>query len=761
MPMNNRHFAFIWFVVLTAVILYAASRSVSGQLQVKSDMLSLLGQDTVFDRKINDSGATQRQKFILMLSGPEQNPVKTATLKLAESLTELEAIKAARTMPMSQELIGQLAQVYHKHPFTLVDGDYLKALQNDQPKQIENQFLSALVSTANPFVGNTFEQDPTLSLAHSLQTKLAGQSRWLHDGQSLYQKLDGQFFYPIFVEMQDGPLGVNQSVLLAQNVNQVIAEQAKDLQAYRSGLLFHVADATKTAQSEITLFSALSTLLILLATILVFRSATPIAAILLIMAVAITFGGAGLVSMVNQMHLLTFIFAISLIGISVDYAFHTLSAAAFGSNKDKTLTQYLAPAMLMGAATTILGYLSMLLMPLAALHQITVFMIFGLCGALATALWWLAPIYSAKKRINFSPAVLRISQNVTDFCLQIRCVRHLMMVAAVLFALFGLMDFGIRFDDNVGNLNSANPALIKQEQKIQQLMGYSGYPRYIVFSGADDQQVLTKMAKVTERLGKDAQALSLANWIPTEQTQQANKAQLKQFIAQGQLSQMASYLDPEQWQQMGADLDNILRPKDWPGSLNFMAQGLWQDNDQSYGLISYYTQLSTIQQRQIKDGLEGVSFIDQPQRLTQSLFEARTSLSTFFLLATLAFTVILVARYGLSQGLFSVLTPLFAALGSLLLSQFWLDSLSIFNLLSCLLIGALAIDYIVFFNEQGHQPHVVLAIFLSALSSMAAFGMMAMSSTPAVQHFGLSTLIGIFLAVLMSLITPLKSKGTP
>lgn len=761
--MSNAKFAITWFAILTAAVVFAANRFSQNAVSIKSDMLSLLGQDSLFDEKIGQNAQTQSNKFILLLAAKDKSRVKSAAKALSAALGNLSALQSAEQAPGEQAVVNDLLALYREYPFTLLDDSYQNALKNNQPDILQQRFLAGLTGTGNPFINRTFEFDPTLALAYGLQDQLNGQTRWQHDGQGLYQQFEGLFYYPIFAEIADGPLGVNQSVALVKTVEGLIAEHTRgqQIEVFRSGLLFHVGSATEVAQKEIGLFSSLSTFIILLAALLVFRSIMPIIAIVVIMSVAMTFGGAGLIASVDEIHLLTFIFAISLIGISVDYAFHTLSAAAFNDTSKINLSRYLAPAMLMGAATTVLGYLSMLLMPLKALHQITVFMIFGLIAALATALWWLAPLYHAKRSIKFSDSVLKLTRQVTDFCSQIRCIRHIFMVAALLFATFGINDFSIRFDDNVANLNSSAPALVGQERKVQQLMGYSGYPRYIVFNGATDQQVLHNMQLVESRLGDEVKSLSLAKWIPTEKAQMQSKAELKNYLDSGQVAIYDDYLEPQQLLALKRRLDNVLLPQHWPEQLQFLAQGLWQQDGQSYGIISYYSDLSQARQLQIQNGLQGVAFIDQPKRLTESLYSARTSLSTFFLLATLAFTIVLVGRYGLSQGLFSLLTPLFAALGSLVISQFFQEALSIFNLLSCLLIAALAIDYIVFFNEHGHKPHVVLAIFLSALSSIAAFGMMALSTTPAVQHFGLSTLIGILLAVLMSFITPLRRKEHP
>ncbi|NQZ08542.1 MAG: hypothetical protein HRT35_15420 [Algicola sp.] len=773
---NSIRNALLWFIAILALTAFGISRVSSGNVTILSDLFSLVGQHSLFDKKIGETASRQQQKLIVVLSAPDKKSAQTASKQLADDLAALGSVNTATRLPFNQAQIDQITALYKDYPFTLLNDDYAQAIDNNAPKQLNELFINTLLQPGNPFVDMTIEQDPTLGLANALAQKLASQSQWSNDGDALYQyqqedqHLKGHYYYPIFIELAQANLGVNQSVAIEQQINQLLekAQTNRAVKIYRSGLLFHISGSTVQAQSEITLFGVISSLIILAATLWVFRSLMPLLVIVLIMGVSITFGTAGLLSFVSEIHLITFIFAVSLIGISVDYAFHVLAGAALKKpSTQESLAKYLAPAMLMGALTTVLGYCGMLLMPIAALHQITVFMIFGLLGAVATALFWLAPLYSIKsdkKSITLSDSTIRFIQQLTERLAPLRKKRHVAAVLIVLGGLFLLAGGRFHFDDNIRSLNSSSTKLVLEEQKIQQLMGYNSYPRYIAVTAFDAQSVLSKMDKLTRRMntisetGLALRTQSLSLWIPPTAIQQQRKTQVKAFNDKGELALMQSYLEPEQYQAVIAKIDRHLLPNAWPDELMILAQPLFQDAGKSYGLIRYYAKLTPAQQQTIQGVLTDVSFFDQPQRLTESLTEVRTSLLLFFVMAASAFAVILVLRYGLKYGLMALVTPVFAALGALVISQLFVPSMSIFNLLACLLIVALAVDYSVFFNEQGHQKHVVLAVLLSAISSMAAFGMMTFSQTPAVHHFGLSTLIGIALAVLLSFITPLRPR---
>ena len=81
-----------------------------------------------------------------------------------------------------------------------------------------------------------------------------------------------------------------------------------------------------------------------------------------------------------------------------------------------------------------------------------------------------------------------------------------------------------------------------------------------------------------------------------------------------------------------------------------------------------------------------------------------------------------------------------------------------------MLILALAIDYLIFYRERGLIQSNVVAISLSAVSSILVFGMLSFSKTPAVFSFGITVMFGItfiyLLAPMVALPTSFKrSEG--
>ncbi len=78
--------------------------------------------------------------------------------------------------------------------------------------------------------------------------------------------------------------------------------------------------------------------------------------------------------------------------------------------------------------------------------------------------------------------------------------------------------------------------------------------------------------------------------------------------------------------------------------------------------------------------------------------------------------------------------------------------LQLFHILPLLILLGLGVDYGIFLLEQPGPGEVrpFLSVTLAAASTLLSFGLLALSGTPALHAFGLTLLIGVFLAWLLT-----------
>ena len=126
------------------------------------------------------------------------------------------------------------------------------------------------------------------------------------------------------------------------------------------------------------------------------------------------------------------------------------------------------------------------------------------------------------------------------------------------------------------------------------------------------------------------------------------------------------------------------------------------------------------------------------------------------LLFVILFFMILLQKISLKSAVLITFPSVFGVLTSLCLSQSILGSLNLFNLLGGILIFALGVDYSFFYYfNRADNLLTAKAIEISTLTTISSFGVMALSSTPAVEAFGLTVLFGI---ITTWLVVPLGFK---
>ena len=107
-------------------------------------------------------------------------------------------------------------------------------------------------------------------------------------------------------------------------------------------------------------------------------------------------------------------------------------------------------------------------------------------------------------------------------------------------------------------------------------------------------------------------------------------------------------------------------------------------------------------------------------------------------------------------------TPVIAATASLSVLGLLGEPINLFNIMALLLVLGIGVDYALFYRETGTEhPATLLAIALSSVTTLLAFGLLALSKTTAIHSFGLTILIGIIAAFILSPMAGWKLIGTP
>jgi len=256
----------------------------------------------------------------------------------------------------------------------------------------------------------------------------------------------------------------------------------------------------------------------------------------------------------------------------------------------------------------------------------------------------------------------------------------------------------------------------------------------------------------------------VSDWVPSRQRQHDNRT-LTQARERAVLHEVG--------QAVGEDLhrpafaEQPLTLSQWlasPASSGLRAQWLGaQDGGfASVVLIRGLSQQAQAQAlRTLAPTVEGVQWVDRADDISALMGRFRVVMGWLLVLGHALVLVTLYLRFGRSA--WRAWLP--CALGSLVcvaILGLMGEPFQLFNLLALMLLLGMGVDYGIFLLEHPgeQQGHAWLAVLLGAISTGLSFGLLALSSTPALRAFGLTLLIGLTLVCLlaptMRLIHPTK-----
>ncbi|WP_419737060.1 MMPL family transporter [Pseudomonas sp. COR18] len=555
----------------------------------------------------------------------------------------------------------------------------------------------------------------------------------------------------------DMKLPLQVAELLKQSREQASQNDVQLLAA--SGLLY-AASGQQQATREITWVGGGATLGILLLLLLAFRRWRVLLAFVPVL-VGMLFGAVACVAFFGRMHVMTLVLGSSLIGVAVDYPLHYLS-------KSWSLKPWHSwPALRMtlcglslSLVTSCIGYLALAWTPFPALTQIAVFSAAGLLGAYLTAVCLLPALLKG--------ADLRPAQWPLEVCEALLALREkllqklgspVLLGLLMLFCAAGLWQLGTKND--IRQWVGAPPQLQAEAQAIARITGYQPTSQFFLVRAADQQQLLERQTALAKRLGQLVSLDKLQGYLSLNQLVSLPSEQQR---LRDSLQQLPRYWQPlldlgvplaalqKELAELQAlpieDIDSALA-----GPLGEPWRVLWLGPyaDGVAGMVSLQGLNNAELLRIQAMDLPGVQLVDRLGDLNKVFAATQISAAELKLASCVLIVLLLILPFGLGGALRIVALPLLAALCSLA-SLGWLGQpLTLFSLFGLLLVTAISVDYAILMRERiGGAAVSLLGTLLAALTTWLSFGLLAISSTPAVSNFGLSVSLGLAFSFLLA-----------
>jgi predicted exporter len=545
----------------------------------------------------------------------------------------------------------------------------------------------------------------------------------------------------------------------------------------RTGGVFYAEQARRSAEHDVNLIGTASLLGIIVLMLWVFRSLRLLLLGLLSTAVGIVFALAVTLALFGQLHLLTLVFGASLIGEAVDYSiqYFVLYQSAGSDWQPRAGMRRVRPALTVALATSLVGYAMLGCVPFPALRQIACFAITGIGTAYLTAILVLPaclrrPPASRPRLFDHALRGLHAWHKLLG-----RREARLALLVLALAAVPGWLR--LTSNDDVHLLIHLDPSLTAQEQQIRQAVGLSSSSQFFLVQGRDPEHVLQHEAALSVRLGTLAAAGQLSSWqalsafVPPAVQQQADHALLARTVFADPAVLSAAF-DHAGFRQAVAHtyLNGFAQPlriltlDTWlasPLAQPFKFLWLGRNPDQAQPETAYASLVvpgdgaSLTALQDAARGLDGVTLVDKPGSVSALFGEYRKLNNVWLLGALLMVTLLLLWRYGRRGGL-AVMLPLVMAVGATLAILGYLGSaLTLFHGLALMLVLGVGVNYSIFLREaylRGDEDlgAVFTGVLLSAATALLSFGMLGLSSMPALSDFGMTLALGIAIAVALA-----------
>ncbi|CAI8911894.1 putative exporter [Pseudomonas sp. IT-P12] len=539
-------------------------------------------------------------------------------------------------------------------------------------------------------------------------------------------------------------------------------EQAarSDVQLLAASGLLYAANGQQQATREITWVGGGATLGILLLLLLAFRRWRVLLAFVPVL-VGMLFGAVACVALFGRMHVMTLVLGSSLIGVAVDYPLHYLSKSwSLRPWHSWPALRLTLPGLTLSLVTSCIGYLALAWTPFPALTQIAVFSAAGLLGAYLSAVCLLPALL---KGADLRPAhwPLRVSEYLLDRREALLGIARTPVLLALLiaFCVGGLLQLESKND--IRQWIGAPQQLTDEAQTIARITGYQPTSQFFLVRAANQPQLLERQTALSERLEQLVNLDKLNGYLSLNQ--------LVSPPAEQQRTREALARLPQFWQPLLAvgvplqalktelatlqalpteDIDSALT-----GPLAEPYRTLWlgSTDDGVAAMVSLQgLNDSALLRVQVLD-LPGVELVDRLGDLNKVFAQTQISAAELKLASCVLIVLVLMLPFGLGGALRIVALPLLAAVCSLA-SLGWLGQpLTLFSLFGLLLVTAISVDYAILMREQvGGAAVSLLGTLLAALTTWLSFGLLAVSSTPAVSNFGLSVSLGLAFSFLLA-----------
>jgi predicted exporter len=538
----------------------------------------------------------------------------------------------------------------------------------------------------------------------------------------------------------------------------------------QSGVNRFAVRAEQTISADMERVSTLSLLGLALLMFGLFRSFR------LLLIAAIPLGAGTLVGIASclfvygSVHGITLAFGAALLGVALDYVEHLYCHHAVAPHPDGpgATLRGIGPALITGAATTLVGFIALGGSGIRGLTEVALFSSSGLCAAMITSFTLLPSLLPARLReVRLRTQLVERLGHVFDGLQRVRRRLWILPALSLLVVAIGLPRLRASEDATMGQLD---PTLVAEDARVRARVARYENMRFALALGRDEESALAANDALVRSLKQAVAAKEIAGFrnigslLPSAAQQRAVAAAVRTGLGDG--SRLLHAFEAEGYraeaftpftQSLATTAPPPLRFADLAGSpLAGLVRPFRITLREGVAFLTFLEHVRDADAfgRRLA-ALPGVRFVDQQTQLKQAhaLYQKRTA--QLVLLGVLGVLVLLALRYrDFSRTMAAFLPSVLAAALTLAVLALMGRPLDLVALAALLMVISMGVDYGVFLvdaNEDEHERTVaLLSVFLAATTTVLGFGLLALSRHPMLSIIGITATVGMVSCLLLA-----------
>ncbi|MGI2024379.1 MMPL family transporter [Shewanella glacialipiscicola] len=781
----------IWLLLMLSASLWSLQLWQNGA-RIQSDILAMLPhlqQDKLTERALNQVEATLAdQVYIALITKDETTAIAAAKImmqKLAADLVATGKQGALTDIHSADMRLGEaLGQYYFPYRFKLLTASQAEALATQDMGSLIEAATAQLYNAFGYANSNLLAQDPLLLFPANLLA-LAPSSKVRASQGILLANQGDKMAAVVIAKGRESAFNPNAQLAQITQLNQAldsVKQRYPDVTVLKAGALFHALAATQTAKSEISILGLASLLGVIALVWLAFRSVMPLLLAIVTISSGLLLAVTFTLSIFGELHLLTLVFGTSLIGIAIDYSFHFYCERLSDTERSaKATVAYIFPTVTLAFVTSALAYVGIGLAPFPGMQQVATFCAAGLLGAYLTLILAYPQLAGSRLPSGSRPLALagKYLVNLTQLSNRLTTPLGVGCFVLVIFFCFVAGLTQLKVDDDIRHLQQSPTSVTEPENQLRTLLSGGTDNQFLLVRAPSEEALLQQLERVSPILEAAIAKQELGNYVSLSRYLPSHQRQNTAYRLQGEIYQnqidtvltnlgLDENLKPELQASYLAAKEQYIAPADFfkleagrqLAPLWLAPNGNATDYDAlndggastEHGAIVLLGGISNIDALKARfTSTTNVQLIDKVADISAVMGHYRLLTLKLLALALVIALLLFSLNFGFKKATVVVAVPALAALLTLATLGLIGSPLSLFHALALILVFGIGIDYSLFFaSAKNHGKAVMMAVFMSACSTLLAFGLLAFSQTQAIHYFGLTLSLGIGFTFLLS-----------